>query len=219
MADQPETDLDALATQLNASPHASRAVVPASGRMEPWLRALGESAGSDLLLVAGEPPIIRVQGRLKRLDGPPSGRRRRRERRPAEPAAPRAARISDAPHHRRRISSRGPRSLPGQPAPRTRTRRHLAPTTPRSSNICSLQCQPRPADSTGHAARAGVRYLALARSCRLALADRRRGATSVASEPPGYAAATGESRQAEAMFRSEWTRDALELVPAGYFLE
>jgi twitching motility protein PilT len=70
MAEQPENDLDALAAQLNASTHAATGAVPGSGRMEPWLRVLGDSGGSDLLLVAGEPPIIRVQGSLKRLDGP-----------------------------------------------------------------------------------------------------------------------------------------------------
>jgi twitching motility protein PilT len=37
--------------------------------MESWLRLLIDAAGSDLLLVAGEPPVIRVRGNLKRLDG------------------------------------------------------------------------------------------------------------------------------------------------------
>jgi twitching motility protein PilT len=70
MADQAESDLDALAAQLNASGRASVGVASASARMEPWLRVLGDSGGSDLLLVGGEPPVIRVQGSLQRLDGP-----------------------------------------------------------------------------------------------------------------------------------------------------
>jgi twitching motility protein PilT len=70
MAEEPENELDAIAAQLNATSD-GRGGMPASpGRMEPWLRVLGDAGGSDLLLVAGEPPIIRVQGGMKRLDGP-----------------------------------------------------------------------------------------------------------------------------------------------------
>src|SRR6185295_14638600 len=69
MADEPDNDLDAIAAQLNATSQ-DRGVTTSPGRMEPWLRVLGDAGGSDLLLVAGEPPIIRVQGGMKRLDGP-----------------------------------------------------------------------------------------------------------------------------------------------------
>src|SRR5262245_49195891 len=64
-----ETEPDAIVAQLNASTQ-----VPGRadtlGRIESWLRLLVESGGSDLLLVAGEPPVIRLQGSLKRLDQP-----------------------------------------------------------------------------------------------------------------------------------------------------
>src|SRR2546428_14144857 len=35
------------------------------------LRALAESAGSDLHLIVGQPPIIRVDGELRRMPGNP----------------------------------------------------------------------------------------------------------------------------------------------------
>src|SRR3954451_13296634 len=42
-----------------------------SGRLEAWLRVLAERGGSDLLLVAGAPPAIRIEGRVHRLDTGP----------------------------------------------------------------------------------------------------------------------------------------------------
>jgi len=42
-----------------------------SGRLEAWLRALAERNGSDLLLVAGAPPAIRIEGRVHRLESGP----------------------------------------------------------------------------------------------------------------------------------------------------
>jgi twitching motility protein PilT len=55
-------DLDALVTQLNAG--APRA--PSSGeppaRLRAWLEQVVERSGSDLLLVAGAPPMVRVDG-------------------------------------------------------------------------------------------------------------------------------------------------------------
>ncbi|MEO7270826.1 MAG: PilT/PilU family type 4a pilus ATPase [Vicinamibacterales bacterium] len=42
-----------------------------SGRLEAWLRALAERRGSDLLLVAGAPPAIRIEGRVHRLEAGP----------------------------------------------------------------------------------------------------------------------------------------------------
>ena len=42
-----------------------------SGRLEQWLRMVAERGGSDLLLVAGAPPAIRVDGQVVRLGGGP----------------------------------------------------------------------------------------------------------------------------------------------------
>ena len=42
-----------------------------SGRLEAWLRGLAERGGSDLLLVAGAPPAIRIEGRVQRLESGP----------------------------------------------------------------------------------------------------------------------------------------------------
>ena len=42
-----------------------------SGRLEAWLRGLAERGGSDLLLVAGAPPAIRIEGRVHRLESGP----------------------------------------------------------------------------------------------------------------------------------------------------
>ena len=45
-----------------------------SGRFDRWLHVLAERGGSDLLLVAGVPPSIRIDGRIQRLeDGPLDG--------------------------------------------------------------------------------------------------------------------------------------------------
>jgi twitching motility protein PilT len=43
----------------------------AESRLEQWLRILADRGGSDLLLVAGVPPSIRVDGRVHRLDAGP----------------------------------------------------------------------------------------------------------------------------------------------------
>jgi twitching motility protein PilT len=40
-------------------------------RLEEWLRLLAARGGSDLLLVAGAPPAIRIEGRVHRLDAGP----------------------------------------------------------------------------------------------------------------------------------------------------
>jgi twitching motility protein PilT len=41
------------------------------GRLDQWLRIVAERGGSDLLLVAGAPPAIRVDGRVLRLESGP----------------------------------------------------------------------------------------------------------------------------------------------------
>lgn len=65
--------------QLIAELHASGGVPasPATGdtsRLERWLALLADAGGSDLLLVAGAPPCIRVDGRVRPLaEGPLDG--------------------------------------------------------------------------------------------------------------------------------------------------
>ena len=71
--DDPYDDLDRLVSELNLLTPASR-VSPAgssSGVLEAWLARVREADGSDLLLVAGTPPVMRVTGRLSRLSSDP----------------------------------------------------------------------------------------------------------------------------------------------------
>ena len=73
-------DIDQLIAELHASvgaPAAAAAGGAALGdtrRLEGWLRILADAGGSDLLLVAGAPPSIRVEGRVRPLaEGPLDG--------------------------------------------------------------------------------------------------------------------------------------------------
>lgn len=61
----PRTDLDALVNELNA--FGGRKPVSAS-RLEEWLATLGQLGASDLYLVAGVPPSVRVHGTIRALD-------------------------------------------------------------------------------------------------------------------------------------------------------
>jgi twitching motility protein PilT len=73
---EPEDDIDRLVLELNASPERGPVQVPlgSSARIEHWLRILAEKHGSDLLLVAGAPPSVRVEGKVIPLaDGPLDG--------------------------------------------------------------------------------------------------------------------------------------------------
>jgi twitching motility protein PilT len=71
----PEEDIDRLILELHSSANLEPAVAAAStGRLERWLRILAGRNGSDLLLVAGAAPSIRVEGRIEPLaDGPLDG--------------------------------------------------------------------------------------------------------------------------------------------------
>jgi twitching motility protein PilT len=74
MADADPDDIDRLILEL----HSSAAASPRPGdpsRLEGWLRLLAARNGSDLLLVAGAPPAIRVDGRVHALadEGPLDG--------------------------------------------------------------------------------------------------------------------------------------------------
>jgi twitching motility protein PilT len=63
-------DLDALVTELNAEVPAASAPEE-SARLRPWLEQLVERSGSDLLLVAGAPPMIRVDGAVRPIADTP----------------------------------------------------------------------------------------------------------------------------------------------------
>ncbi|HEX9369291.1 MAG TPA: PilT/PilU family type 4a pilus ATPase [Vicinamibacterales bacterium] len=70
-------DIDQLIAELHASGGASSgggAPLGDSSRLEGWLRLLADAGGSDLLLVAGASPSIRVEGRVRPLaEGPLDG--------------------------------------------------------------------------------------------------------------------------------------------------
>ena len=71
--DDPYDDLDRLVSELNLlgpSPAASPAVA-STGTIEGWLGRVREADGSDLLLVAGVPPVVRAANRLTRLTNEP----------------------------------------------------------------------------------------------------------------------------------------------------
>jgi len=60
------SDLDRLAAALAANP--SRPAPAGSGLLG-WLNVMAQRHASDLVLVAGEPPTLRIDGRLVRADG------------------------------------------------------------------------------------------------------------------------------------------------------
>jgi twitching motility protein PilT len=61
----PIDDLDRLVTELEGlRAWASRG----ASRLDSWLRVVAERGASDLLLVAGEPPTLRIDGRIARSD-------------------------------------------------------------------------------------------------------------------------------------------------------
>ncbi|HEY3885643.1 MAG TPA: hypothetical protein VGL62_10575, partial [Vicinamibacterales bacterium] len=71
----PSDDIDQLIAELHASTTApAGAAVGDTSRLERWLRMLADAGASDLLLVAGSPPAIRVEGRIGPLaEGPLDG--------------------------------------------------------------------------------------------------------------------------------------------------
>src|SRR5262245_37105551 len=64
--DENPPPLDRLVSELNASSAAAPRHAP---RLEEWLTTLRGHGGSDLYLVAGLPPSIRVNGAVKQLGG------------------------------------------------------------------------------------------------------------------------------------------------------
>jgi twitching motility protein PilT len=76
MADpQTSGNIDQLIAELHASTGLpTGSAVGDTSRLEHWLRTLADAGGSDLLLVAGAAPAIRVDGRVRPLaDGPHDG--------------------------------------------------------------------------------------------------------------------------------------------------
>ena len=61
---KPTDDLDALIGQLNATASASDPPLEGSSSIDEWLAEVMRRKGSDLLLVAGRPPMVRVDGLL-----------------------------------------------------------------------------------------------------------------------------------------------------------
>ena len=59
-------ELDRLADELEAGQAGPAA---ASTRLDVWLALMAEREASDLLLLAGEPPALRIQGRIVRAEG------------------------------------------------------------------------------------------------------------------------------------------------------
>jgi twitching motility protein PilT len=73
---EPEHDIDRLILELNATSEREPAHVPpgSTTRLEHWLHILSAKHGSDLLLVAGAPPSVRVDGKVIPLaEGPLDG--------------------------------------------------------------------------------------------------------------------------------------------------
>src|SRR6185295_18239630 len=61
----PHDELDRIAAELNGP----RLTPPRAGsKLEAWLRTVADRGASDLLLLAGEPPTLRIDGRLVRTD-------------------------------------------------------------------------------------------------------------------------------------------------------
>ena len=68
--DNPEK-LNQLAKELGIGDHAHSTDSGATARLDRWLNTLVEKRGSDLLLVEGAPPGIRVQGEVRKLEPAP----------------------------------------------------------------------------------------------------------------------------------------------------
>ena len=68
-------DIDQLISELNSSPALpSGSAIGDTGRLERWLGLLSDAGGSDLLLVTGSPPAVRVDGKVRPLaEGPLDG--------------------------------------------------------------------------------------------------------------------------------------------------
>ena len=66
-------DLDALVTELNAGAPQARSADEQTERLRSWLEQVVERSASDLLLVPGAPPSVRVDGQVAALPEGPLG--------------------------------------------------------------------------------------------------------------------------------------------------
>ncbi len=66
-------ELDALVSELNAGATAAPALAEQTARLRDWLQQVIERSAADLLLVAGAPPSIRVDGAIVPLHEAPLG--------------------------------------------------------------------------------------------------------------------------------------------------
>jgi twitching motility protein PilT len=67
-AASPASSSPAMPASLSASMPSSSSSSPASARLEAWLTVMMERRASDLLLVSGAPPVLRVDGRVALID-------------------------------------------------------------------------------------------------------------------------------------------------------
>ena len=64
---EPPDDLDRLVAELDGE---QRAAPAGDAPIDAWLALMAERHASDLLLLPGEPPVLRIEGRVSRTDGP-----------------------------------------------------------------------------------------------------------------------------------------------------
>jgi twitching motility protein PilT len=64
-------ELNQLAKELGVGGHSQATDSAATERLDQWLNTLVEKGGSDLLLVEGAPPCLRVQGEVRKLEPAP----------------------------------------------------------------------------------------------------------------------------------------------------
>ncbi len=64
---EPSDDLDRLVAELDGE---QRAAPAGDAPIDAWLALMAERHASDLLLLPGEPPVLRIEGRVSRTDGP-----------------------------------------------------------------------------------------------------------------------------------------------------
>jgi twitching motility protein PilT len=65
----PENNLDRLAEELQRQSGAVPVRVATGARLDAWLRVVADRGASDLILLAGEPPTLRVDGLIVRTTG------------------------------------------------------------------------------------------------------------------------------------------------------
>jgi len=65
----PENNLDRLADELQRQSGAVPVRVATGARLDAWLRVVADRGASDLILLAGEPPTLRVDGLIVRTTG------------------------------------------------------------------------------------------------------------------------------------------------------